>query len=79
MCQGTYDLDRYLLVYGSFDSHTLFHLNLLLDQGTDISLRDKHDLRSGDRVLVYQEDMKENYALEKISEHGSVSAYRIRN
>lgn len=79
--KGKYNLNNNYLLYDGYNAQNLFYLNILNDQGTQISFKDWRNLNSGDTVIAHQHNVKEylkdHYNHEIISTNGNVLIYKI--
>lgn len=78
---GKHDLNGQFLLYKGYYAHNLFYLNVLNDQGTDISIKDWKELQPGDIVIAPQQKVKnyiaKHYLFEVVKDAGNVITYRI--
>lgn len=79
--KGKCDIDGYYLLFDGYNAQIQFYLNILNDKGINISFKDWKNLDSGDKVITYQNNVKqyinEHYTFEKISEIVNVQKNKI--
>ncbi len=79
--KGKYDLNNNYLLYDGYNAHNLFYLNVLNDNGTQISFKDWRNLNPMDITIAYQNHVKqyvqEHYIHQIILKEGNVVKYMI--
>jgi 4-amino-4-deoxy-L-arabinose transferase-like glycosyltransferase len=80
--KGKHDLDGFNILYdGVMNTHLLFYVNVLNDQGKDIDFKDWNELESGDRVITHQDHIKDfikqNFTYTVIKDVKQVSVFEI--
>ncbi len=78
---GEHNLHQQYLLYDEYNTHNLFYINILNDNGVKISLKDWRKLDVLDEVIAHQPHVKqyveENYIHEIIETEKSIVRYRI--
>ncbi|QHL88023.1 phospholipid carrier-dependent glycosyltransferase [Nibribacter ruber] len=79
--KGKQDITGYSLLYEGFNTHNLFYLYALRDNGTRLDFQDWTNLKPGELVIVPQEHIKqyvrEHYEQEVVEEIGTITKFRI--
>ena len=79
--KGNNNLDGQYLLYKGYNAHILFYLNILNDQGVNISFKDIGRLKKEDVVIAYQDKIKqyidEHYKYEVLNTKGNIKTYKI--
>lgn len=80
--QGKHNLHHHYLLNEGYHVHKLFYLNILQDQGIDISIKDHTQLDSLDNVIADQDGTKKyvetHYHYDKLAEEKNIITYKIQ-
>lgn len=79
---GKHNLDGTDFLYDGYGAHNLFYINLLKDQGVNISPKENwRQLDSNDKIIACQNNVKQyletHYEYEKLYSEGVVQMYKI--
>jgi 4-amino-4-deoxy-L-arabinose transferase-like glycosyltransferase len=79
--KGEYDLNDQYLLYDGYNAHNLFYLNILNDQGVNVSVKDWRNLEKMDIVFTHQDDIiqyiKKHYIYQVVRREGNIQTCKI--
>jgi 4-amino-4-deoxy-L-arabinose transferase-like glycosyltransferase len=79
--RGKMNIDGYVLVFDGYDAQCLFYQYLLDEKGQKVVRKYREQLKPGDRVIVYQQDVKnyieQHYRSDIIENKEYVRTYEI--
>jgi len=52
--------DNFTVLYDGYCAHIMFYINLLNDKGKNITLKTSKEVKAGENVLTFQDNMQEN-------------------
>ena len=79
--RGKYDLNGTKVIFGGYNAHILFYIYALNEKGVDIHYTNPSEIREGENIITYQEELKQyirdnfNSTENKIS--GAVSVFSV--
>ncbi len=79
--KGKHDLNNQYLVYDGYNAHNQFYINILNNQGTNISVKACDQLKPNDLVIAQQNEVKQkiesSYDYKEIQHKGNIITYQI--
>jgi len=78
---GRYDLNNKYLLYDGYNAHVLFYVYALQDRGVKTLQRFFPDIKPGEELIVYQDNMKkvlhDQFIVSSVKVRGDVCFYKI--
>lgn len=79
--RGRFDLNGTHLVFNGYYAHIQFYVYAMNELGVDTDLINPNDMKEGDRIITYQEELKkmirDNYENEEKQLWGRVSVFKL--
>jgi 4-amino-4-deoxy-L-arabinose transferase-like glycosyltransferase len=80
--KGHFDVNGKYLLYNGYNAHVLFYVYALQDRGVNTIQRQDYELRPGETLIVYQDEMKkmlsERYQVSVTHVYGAVDYYHLQ-